>query len=140
MFYRMQLLKDDLLLIRWQSKPMEGYKPQTEYIAELRNYLDAATQPIYVVSDLRRGKITDVHMLQQLGRLTYHRMYGGGVAFADDISAEVYVGVFSHFAARSKREREVYNSLADALAHLETLKAGISAGVDWESLHQQLQD
>ncbi len=134
MFYKMQLLKEDLLLIRWQAEALEGYKAQTDYLTDFRAYLDAATQPIYVISDLRYGKITDVRILQQLGRLTYHPNYGAGVAFSDDIGAEIYVGVFSRFAARPKREENVHSSLSKALAYLETFKAGISEGVDWEGV------
>lgn len=133
MFYKMQLLKADLLLIRWHNEALEGYKSQADYLADLRRYLDAAEQPIYVLSDLRYGKITDVRILQQLGKLTYHPNYGGGTAFSDDISAEIYVGVFSRFASRPKREEGIHANLAEALAYLESLRAGISEEVDWAS-------
>jgi hypothetical protein len=132
----MQLLKADLLVIRWLSAPAEGYQPQAEYIAQFRAYLEAATQPIYILSDLRYGKITNVRILQQLGKLTYHPMFGGGTAFAGDISAEVYVGVFSHFASRPKREDVVHANLEAALAYLETLKAGVTEGIDWSSMFE----
>lgn len=134
MFYKMQLLKSDLLLIRWHSEPLEGYRPEANYLGDFRKYLDEATQPIYVLSDLRHGKITDVRILQQLGRLTFHTNYGSGTAFSDDMGAEIYVGVFSRFAARPKREEGVHSSLAEALAYLESLKAGVTEGADWENV------
>jgi len=132
----MQLLRADFLLIRWLSAPAEGYQPQTDYIGQLRAYLEAAKQPIYFLSDLRHGRITDVRILQQLGKLTYHPMFGGGTAFAGDISAEVYVGVFSHFASRPKRVDTVHASLEAALAHLEKLKVGITEGIDWSCVFE----
>jgi hypothetical protein len=132
----MQLFKADFLLIRWLSASAEGYQPQTDYIGQLRAYLEAAKQPIYCLSDLRHGRITNVRILQQLGKLTYHPMFGGRTAFAGDVGAEVYVGVFSHFASRPKREDTVHSSLEAALAYLEKLKAGITEGIDWSSVFE----
>lgn len=131
MFYKMQLLKPNLLVIRWLSVPAEGYQPQSNYIAQFRAHLEAATQPIYILSDLRHGRITDVRILQQLGKLTYHPVFGGGTAFAGDISTEIYVGAFTRFASRSKQVDTVHTSLEAALAYLETLQAGITQDVDW---------
>jgi hypothetical protein len=83
---------------------------------------------------LRFGKITDVHLLQQLGKLTYHPNFGGGTAFTADVSAMLYVGVFLRFAAHTKREDGLHTTLAEALAYIESLKAGLTEGIDWEKV------
>jgi hypothetical protein len=134
MFYEITELKENFLYVRWSPKETPKSQPQARYIADLRSRFDAAKQPIYVLSDLRFGKITDVHLLQQLGKLTYHPNFGGGTAFTADVSAMLYVGVFLRFAAHTKREDGLHTTLAEALAYIESLKAGLTEGIDWEKV------
>ncbi len=131
MFYEIHQLKVDLLYVRWSCKETPDSRPEAHYIADLRSRFDGASQPIYILSDLRCGKITDVRILQQLGKLTHHPNFGGGTAFTGEISAMIYVSVFSRFAAASRRTDDGHTHLADALAYLESLKAGLTEGIDW---------
>lgn len=134
MFYEIHQLRENLLLVRWTPKATPNSQPEANYIADLRSRFDAATQLVYVLSDLRYGKITDVYTLRELGKLTYHPKFGGGAAWATDISTTFYVGVFSRFAAPSKREDGAHARLSDALADLERRQPGLTDGIDWDAI------
>ncbi len=138
MFYEIRQLTKQLLYIRWVAHAQPNHHPESEYINDLRHRFDTATQPLYIVSDLRYGKITNVRILQQLGKLTFHPNFGGGTAFTENFTTTIYVSIFARFSAESKREDDVYSSLSEALAHLESLKAGVTEGVDWDMFVQNL--
>ncbi len=138
MFYEIRQLNEQLLYVRWMPQAQPNCHPEGEYIADLRHRFDAAVQPLYVVSDLRYGKITNVRILQQLGKLTFHPNYGGSTAFTENFTTTIYVSIFARFSAEAKREDDIFSSLSEALAYLESLKAGVTEGVDWEALAQSL--
>ncbi|MCE7946806.1 MAG: hypothetical protein DYG88_05190 [Chloroflexi bacterium CFX4] len=140
MFYEIHQLTEQLLYIRWIAQAQPNCHPEGEYIADLRHRFDTATQPLYIVSDLRHGKITNVRILQQLGKLTFHPNFGGGTAFTENFTTTIYVSIFARFSAEAKRENDIFSSLSEALAHLESLKAGVTEGVDWEAFAQSLTD
>lgn len=138
MFYVIQTLTSELVFIKWYRMPKPGRSPASEFIAELQTQLDQAKQPLYFLSDLRGGLITDVRVLMQLGKLTQHPQYGGGVAFSHDVLSDIFVGVFTKFAGPAKGDDVLYEQLQQALDDLERRKPGIAQGIDWAAVLAQV--
>ncbi|MEP6985951.1 MAG: hypothetical protein ABI970_10145, partial [Chloroflexota bacterium] len=88
---------------------------------------------LYFLSDLRKGRIIDVSILQKLGSLTRHANYGGGSAFSEDVISSMFVGIFTKFADAEKGSSVFYKTISEALAYLEALKTGVTAPVDWQT-------
>ena len=132
-FYDLRQLTDDLIFVKWYKTTNDFTRPEDDYIEDLRKRLNDSPQPLYFLSDLRKGRIIDVGILQKLGALTRHVNYGGGSAFSDDVISSMFVGVFSKFASVEKGSSVFYKTIDDALAYLEALKPGVTAMVDWQT-------
>lgn len=131
-YYIITPLTDELIYIRWHKLPVDGSRPQTEFIADLRNRLDSADRPLYFLSDLRVARITEVKTLKQLADLSQHPNCAAGVAFSESLVSSIYVGVFERFVSESAGDDSTcYSSLEEAVAHLEALKPGLTQRVDW---------
>ncbi|MCC6612879.1 MAG: hypothetical protein IT320_05325 [Anaerolineae bacterium] len=130
MNYRVRKLSEKLYYIRWLQRPsaVEGY----EFIEDLRDLLDEVSQPIYFISDLRKGQITDVQVLRQLGDLTKHEHWAGSTAFSELIASKVFVNVFTSLA--QQRTREIWPTAQEALAYLESVAPGVTADIDWDNV------
>ena len=121
-------LKPDLIFAKWYFTPVNNTEVVQKYFARLRHLLQIATTPIYAVADLRDGQITEARWLYELSKVLDHPHWGGGVAFSEVLSGTVYADMFAQF---SEKEQPATHSLDAALATLETLKPGITQGVDW---------
>ena len=130
--YRLQALTDDLVFIKWYRVPAKETRAKTQFIEEMTRLLDEAEAPLYFLSDLRQGRIIEVSIIQKLGHLTQHKNYGGGSAFSHDVLAEIFVNLFSKFAAPKQGDSVFYENIEDALAYLESAKAGLARNVDWK--------
>ncbi len=130
MYYILLKITDELLFIKWYRSPLDGTKPQEDYVEDLRERMDVSENPLYFVSDLREGRIMDVSIIQKLGRLTHHPNYGGGAAFSKDVFSSMFVGVFSRFAKPEKGEGFFFDKMEDALAYLESFKPGLAHDID----------
>lgn len=134
-FYTLKFLSDELVFVKWYKIRKETMKPEVDFTTELHHLLEQSPHPLYFISDLRLARIVDVGILQQLGKLTKHRQYGGGVAFSEDIISTIFVNLFSKFAADPKKgESVMYKTAEEALAHLEKLKPGLTQEIDWNAV------
>ncbi len=133
-YYTLQQLNADLFFVRWYRRPVPDSKSETEYVAELRDQLNAVNHSLYFLSNLRRGRIVNVRILNELAELTHHPHYGGGVAFSDDNVSNMFVNIFSRLTDSEENRHVFHPSIEAAVAHLETLKPGISAGLDITAL------
>ena len=79
--YEIEWLTDRVILITWHKSPMDP-NVTTAYIRELHEILYSVTEPIFFLSDLRKGRIQDVRALQGLAELTKHKNWGGGASFS----------------------------------------------------------
>ena len=132
--YEITQLSDELIFIRWYATPRLGSPSERQFLADLRALLDNTQQPIYFVSDLRNGRIINLSTIQKLGKLFNHTNWGGSTAFSSDPITSMMVGMFSRFAHREKPEDEIWNTPEEALAYLETIKPGLTEGIDWAAL------
>jgi len=133
-YYRLQALTEELIFIKWYRVAGKATKSKGQFIDDLTQLLDQAEAPIYFLSDLRQGRLVDVNIIQKLGGLTQHENYGGGSAFSKDVLSEIFVGLFSRFAAPKQGESVFYENFEDALAYLESLKAGLAQNIDWQTV------
>ncbi len=133
-YYRLQALTKELVYIKWYRLSKEETQSKIHFIRDMEQLLDQAEAPLYFLSDLRQGRIVDVNLLQKLGGLTQHANYGGGSAFSKDVLSEIFVGLFSKFAAPKQGDSVFYENIEDALAYLESLKAGLAHNIDWNAV------
>lgn len=134
MHYRITQLKDNLVYIKWYRAPQPHSKLVKEFIGDLQTHLNAASAGIFFISDLRQGRITDMHIIQQLAELTRHPHWAGSTAFSDNYASTVLVRSFSTFAGQPKDHREIWTTPEEAIAYLESLKPGLTEGIDWRTL------
>lgn len=131
-YYTITRIKPNLMFVRWFATPLNREDVVRAYFGELRHILQTATQPIYAISDLRDGRITDVKLLYELSKVLDHPHWGGGTSFSSTLTGTLYADVYAQFA--DARELPATESLESALAALETLQPGIADGVDWERI------
>jgi len=134
MYYVITPLSSTLYFIRWQRQAAETIRHEPDFLEDLKALLDAAETPIYFLSDLREGRIINHMTLQRLGQLTRHANWGGGAAFSEDPLTRRFMGVFARFSEPEKREDNLWKTPEEAIAYLESLCEGVSAGVDWDSV------
>jgi hypothetical protein len=137
--YELRSLSDELVYIRWNRMPTK--EDGIQYIADLKRLLDQAPHPLYFLSDLRRGHLSDAYTIQQLSRLASHQNWGAGTAFASgEISQPVkgiFVGLFVSLSRDKSRTGQMAGSLDEALEYLEEVKPGVTKSVDWKAVLEQ---
>ncbi len=132
-FYTITFIKNDLIFIKWHQTPLNGSLEGVEFVKTLQQILDEAPAPIYILSDLTSGSLTDVVQIRRLSHLAKHANYGGSVAFGDGYQTSVYAGLFASVAQRAD---EIQPNLQKALAHLDEIQPGITAGIDLAELKE----
>ena len=133
--YSIRFLTPKIIFVQWYQTPMNGSLEGLQFIRDLNEIVNEADTVVYILSDLREGRLIDVVQIRQLSKITKNPNYGGSVAFADDYQTSVYAGLF---ATAAKRTEEVQPDLAKALAHLEEIAPGVTAGIDVVELKAQL--
>jgi hypothetical protein len=133
--YTITQVSPQLYFIQWRYEPTANM-PEVErlFIADLRQRLEEAQHPIYYLSDLRKGRITNVKTLRELSEITQHEKWGGGTAFTQDSFSSILAKVFSTFVRYKNRNYLVWDSPEKALAYLETLQPGLTKNIDWNPL------
>ncbi len=135
MDYQIIRLSDELIYIRWQRSPRFNSGVEGQFLAELQKLLDEAEKPQYFISDLRRGRISDMRSIKQLGQLTQHKNWAGSSAFSDDPITSMLVHSFRTFSpGQLETNDEIQTVPADAIRFLEQLKPGITESIDWETV------
>lgn len=135
MDYESHKLSDEIVFFRWHRTSFQSEISESEqaYLAEIKRYLDAAHTPIYFVSDLRRGHITNIRALRKMGELTEHPNWGGGISFGAKPSTGMLVDTFERIAL-NKTGDHMTKSIGELVEHLEKLKPGITKGINLHSV------
>lgn len=131
MVYQIIPLSEQLYFIRWRTTPPAGSEIEQQFIAALQDLLDAASEPIYFMSDLRRGRISNVRALHQLSKLADHPNWGGGTSFSNNPVTMVLAGVFAEFVKHGDHPELTSDNPEAAIAFLESLKEGLTVNIDW---------
>jgi hypothetical protein len=139
MYFLIVPLSSELIFIKWYRLPQPGTSPEKDILGAIRNLLDTAPGKIYFLSDLRGGRIMDLRLLQQLAKFTQHANWGEGTAFAKDSMSKMFAKVYSQFSNTIEVRREIWDTPEEAIAFLESIKPGISEGIEWEKVLTPLQ-
>lgn len=134
MFYRIILLTSELVFIKWYRLAQPGTVPEKQIVDDMRRILDTASGKLYFISDLRDGRIMDIRLLQQSAKSIQHPNWGEGTAFAQDAMSKMFAKVYAQFAKKIEVRREIWDTPEEAIAYLESIKPGISDGIDWQYL------
>lgn len=134
MDYKIISLSDELVFIRWYHTPPHNSTVGDHFVLEIKHLLEAAQRPLYFISDLRRGRIVSMRVIQNLAKLTEHPLWGGSTAFTGDPVTMMFVRSFKTFSTPSGTRNEIQKTPEEALSFLETLKPGITAGINWQEL------
>ncbi|MFZ4826439.1 MAG: hypothetical protein ACOYLB_03710 [Phototrophicaceae bacterium] len=131
-FYRFKLISEQVLFIKWYQSPPLQSPILKQYYRDIEAELNNALLPVYIVSDLERGRIHDVKFLRDLASmLLAHPRYGGSTAFASDEVSKIFVGVFRQ-AMQQPRDTEIFNTPQAAFEYLEKLSPNLLKGIEWE--------
>jgi len=131
--YTIYRLKDNLLYILWSRTPTITEAQQ--YVAKLQRILDAQQETdLYFMSDLRRGRIIDIRVIQMLSRLSQHERWGGSVAFTTDPVSRSFVNIFQNMITEHKERNMMFTEFEMAYSFLEQLEPGITQDIDWTAL------
>ncbi len=129
MAYEFTYLSSNLILITWMRYPTK--EEEITFLEEHANQLNEATEPLYYISDLRQGRITNLDTINKLSKLAKHSNYGGSTAFSRDFVSKIVVQSFQMFTVEAENKSEMFETVEEAIAFLESLKAGITQGIDW---------
>lgn len=127
--YTIVPLKEDLIYITWLRDPT--HKEEHEFLKDLQRILETTPQRVYFLSDVRRAVIRTPNTLYHLAQLIQHQNCAGSTAFSGSFSATIYVGLFQRFSQKPPETPEVWPTPEQALAYLETLRPGLTEGLDW---------
>ncbi|MBI5667333.1 MAG: hypothetical protein HZC41_04935 [Chloroflexi bacterium] len=131
MDYKITRLTDELIFIRWYRTPTVHSGSEEQFLTELERLLNESSGPLYFISDLRRGRIANVRSIQRLGALTQHKNWAGSTAFSRDPVTSLLVRSFQLFAHSAQSKNEMQSTPEEALSFIESLKPGVTEGVDW---------
>jgi hypothetical protein len=133
-YYNMSLLKPNLLYIKWNATPKAESEDEAQFLADLHFHLEQAKDKLFIISDLREGRIITIETLRQLSEFAQHPNWGGGTSFTDKPSTRLLAGMFSYFVHQVDRDEEAWRTPQEALAYLESLSPGLTKGLDWSFL------
>lgn len=134
--FEIEQVAPKLFFVRWLTSPDAGSPCEENYLNVVNDILTQAPHPIYLISDLRRGRISNAYVLRELGKLTSHPLLAGSTAFSSDPVTNLMVGVFKQYARRVNKgeHHETWETPEEAIAYLELLEPGITDGINWEKL------
>lgn len=130
MAYEFNYISSNLILVTWVRYPTRDEEKQ--FLKDHTEQLESATEPIYYISDLRLGRIVTMNIVNQMSQLAKHPNYGGSTAFSEDLISKIVVQSFQTFSQEALNKSLMVDTVEEALAFLETLKAGITQGIDWD--------
>lgn len=134
MDYQIRQLTDQLVFICWYRTPAPNSNCENQFLNELERLLDESPVPLYFVSDLRKGRIANVRSIQRLGALTQHKNWAGSTAFSRDPVTSLLVQSFKVFAHSARSKNEMQTTPEEALSFIESLKPGVTAGLEWAKI------
>ncbi|MBZ0308249.1 MAG: hypothetical protein K8I82_19445 [Anaerolineae bacterium] len=133
--YRFQKLSKELVYIRWEKTPNE--KERDAFLKDIQRTLDESEGKLYFISDLRKGRISDLQSLRQLVQILLRSdKYAGGCSFSSDAKTKTLAGVFAKIADTQNVRDKDCETAEEALAFLETLCPELTKDIDWKNVFQ----
>jgi hypothetical protein len=127
--YSFNPLSEQVVLITWVKNP--SLDEAQSFITDLKTLLDNSPKPLYFISELSRGRIVDIRIIQQLGALTQHAHWSGSSAFTKSIISQIFVGQFQKSHPNIPERNQIFDQAQEAIDFLEALSPGLTTGIDW---------
>lgn len=134
MDYKTKKLASNLIFIKWYRTPPLNSPVVDQFTRELELILEKADQPVYFISDLRKGRIIDMRAIRRLGDLTRHKNWGGSTAFSKEPISAIFVRSFQKFSGQITSRDTMHTTPEEAFGFLEALKPGITQDLDWSDI------
>jgi hypothetical protein len=135
MEYKISKLSEQVYFIQWLSTPKANSESEISFYNEIKGIVEKAAQPIYFITDLRRGRIANIELLRRIGAtVARHPNWGGGVSFSNNPLTTMYAEAFHRFAKFAKREDGIYATPEEAILFLESLKEGLTKDIAWDKI------
>lgn len=132
MVYNIHSMSEKLIWISWERTPTS--QEAGDFLNQLKKLLDDADGLIYFISDLRRGRIIDMRVIQQLGALSAHPNWGGSSAFTESPISKLFVGNFQRMVVKDAGKNSMFDQPEQALAFLEALEPGLTENIAWNEM------
>ncbi|MEZ4670826.1 MAG: hypothetical protein R3E39_23215 [Anaerolineae bacterium] len=130
--YTFKWLSPQLLLITWLRTPTT--KGASEFVNDFKQLLENTTEPFFIITDLRKGRIIDVRILEQLGKLSQHPHWAGSTAFSQNPVSSIFADAFTHSHFVETANNMTFDRPEDAIAFLEKISPKLTDGIDWDSV------
>lgn len=136
--YTLQRLSARLMFIQWHRTPTS--ESGNSFVQALQSLLNEAEEVQYFISDLRRGRIIDMAVINRLGNLTRHPRWGGSTAFSANPISQIFAQSFLKLASHPKDLNAIFDKPEDAIQFLESLCPGLTSepSLDWNAIIRQL--
>lgn len=136
--YKILMLNPRLYYIKWFEIPKPNSTLMKNYFFELNAILDSEEQPVYFLSDLRQGHITNIHLLLQLAKVLNHVNFGGCYYFSDKVAASRDIKMFRYIqstnAGGNGSKHVLFSTPEEAINHLESAEIGITKQIAWDDI------
>ena len=132
MVYNIRAMNKQLFFISWKYTP--NSKEAGDFVKDIEKLLDAAADLIYFISDLRRGRIIDTRIIQQLSALSEHPNWGGSSAFTQDAISKIFVSNFRRMIIKGQEKNSMFDRPEQALTFLESIEPGLTKDIPWNDL------
>lgn len=130
--YNIQKLHHKLVYIQWCGTASVDECQQ--YVADLKHLLDNAHDGLYFISDLRRGRITDMNTLYALSKLAQHPQWRGSVGFSLHPLSQRFAQAYEMMLRKEVTRNQTTLEITGALAFLEGLEPGLTDDIDWQAV------
>jgi len=128
MTYEYTKLSDHLIYIRLTDEPTKADDDQ--HVEHSKKLLDGASEPLFFLVDFRGGVTTNLGTISKLAEMTRHPLFGASIAFSNERIRKLYARLFTALTDQGL-DRDFFDTAEEAVAYLESLKAGLTVGIDW---------
>lgn len=139
MSYQIYPLKENLVFITWFQRPHIRSAVEQKFTNELSQLLEDASEPVYFISDLRRGFIRNPVALRSLAKTFNHPNFAGAAAFSNDVIVGIDYSIYlvssrRYTYTRHREAPQLYSHAESALAYLESKSPNLTRDIDWQAL------
>lgn len=128
--YEITMIKPNLMFINWLRSPSPV--EEKDFNMTLMSLLDETKQPIYLLSDLRHGRLMSFEAVRTLSGITHHANFAGSSGYTQNPMSVLFAKQFLMHLTRNRDRNTLFDYPRDAIKALHDLEPGIMDGVYWE--------
>jgi len=130
--YEFKWLNERLLLITWLQTPPP--KVAHTFIEDLRDLVYSAENPFYILSDLRRGRIIDLRLVNEIAELSQHKNFAGSAAVSEGSISNLFTKTFEKSGQVKRETNMIFDRAEEAIGFLESLEPNLTQDIDWVTI------